>query len=130
MEEQEMPCDGRKRELVEEDEGLNEEEFDDSFDSEESEEVVIYDYSDDSDFELIDGTKVDPKVWDQYYKELDQSEGFDISVYPGASFNSSTVPLKSYLTDPKKNRNTLIGAARQLEISIHRALKSMSSWKL
>ncbi|XP_070051075.1 uncharacterized protein [Nicotiana tomentosiformis] len=117
MEEQEMPCDGRKRELVEEDEGLNEEEFDDSFDSEESEEVVIYDYSDDSDFELIDGTKVDPK-------------GFDISVYPGASFNSSTVPLKSYLTDPKKNRNTLIGAARQLEISIHRALKSMSSWKL
>ena len=67
MEEQEMPCDGRKRELAEEDE----EEVDDSNDSGKSH--YAYD-SDDSDFELIDGTKVDPKVWDQYYKELDESE--------------------------------------------------------
>ncbi|XP_075103173.1 uncharacterized protein LOC107769492 [Nicotiana tabacum] len=84
MEEQEMPCDGRKRELAEEDE----EEVDDSNDSGKSH--YAYD-SDDSDFELIDGTKVDPK-------------GFDITVYPGASFNSSIVPLKSYLTDPNKKQ--------------------------
>ncbi|OIS96512.1 PREDICTED: uncharacterized protein LOC109235787 [Nicotiana attenuata] len=97
----ELSCRGRKRELVEEEEGLDEEEVDDSYDSKESH--YAYD-SDDSDFELIDGTKLDPKVWDQYYRELDESEGFDISVYPGASFNSSIVPLKSYLTDPKKKQ--------------------------
>ncbi|XP_016437372.1 uncharacterized protein LOC107763393 isoform X1 [Nicotiana tabacum] len=105
---QQMPCEfssrGRKQELVEEEEGLDEEKFDDSYDSEERDGAVIYNYSDDSDFELLDGTKVDSKVWDQYYKELDESEGFDISVYPGASFNSSIVPIRSYLTDPEQKQ--------------------------
>lgn len=75
MEEQEMPCElssrGRKPDLVEEEEGSDEEQVHDSYDSKESH--YAFD-SDDSDFELIDGTKVDPKVWDQYYKELDESE--------------------------------------------------------
>lgn len=80
MAEREIPCKscefpsrGRERELVEEEECMDEEEVDDSNDSDESDGAIIYD-SDDSDFDIVDGPNADRKVWNQYYREWNESE--------------------------------------------------------
>ncbi|OIS96511.1 PREDICTED: uncharacterized protein LOC109235785 isoform X2 [Nicotiana attenuata] len=106
MAEQEIPHEfssrGRKRTLTEGEESISEEEVDDggvdSNDSEESDDAVIY-YSDDSE---VDDTN--RHVWDQYYKELDESEGFDFSVHPGTSFHAPISQLRSYLKNPEKKK--------------------------
>ncbi|PHT26265.1 hypothetical protein CQW23_34121 [Capsicum baccatum] len=56
--------------------------------------------SDDPAFEILEG-KPDGKIWKQYYKEWEESEGFDISVHPGTSFMAGIQQVHDYLSDPK-----------------------------
>ncbi|XP_009777734.1 uncharacterized protein [Nicotiana sylvestris] len=131
MAEREIPCKscefpsrGRERELVEEEECMDEEEVDDSNDSDESDGAIIYD-SDDSDFDIVDGPNADRKVWNQYYREWNESEGFDISVHPGASFMAPIAQLRSYLKNPKEKQiytelcNLAIGIFNSQNVNHH-----------
>ncbi|PHT27550.1 hypothetical protein CQW23_32836 [Capsicum baccatum] len=81
---------GRKREEEESSEYCSDESSDFS---------IGYD-SDDPAFEILEG-KPDGKIWKQYYKEWEESEGFDISVHPGTSFMAGIQQVHDYLSDPK-----------------------------
>ncbi|KAG5583275.1 hypothetical protein H5410_053902 [Solanum commersonii] len=93
MEKLEIPCEfpsrGTKREALINDSTESE--------SEESDYSIGYD-SDDPSFEILEG-KADGKIWKQYFKEWDESEGFDISVHPGSSSMAGIEQLHDYLKD-------------------------------
>ncbi|PHT71274.1 Peptidyl-prolyl cis-trans isomerase FKBP15-3 [Capsicum annuum] len=91
---------GRKRESNE-DEGIIKEEESSEYCSDESSDFSIGYDSDDPAFEILEG-KPDGKIWKQYYKEWEESEGFDISVHPGTSFMAGIQQVHDYLSDPKK----------------------------
>ncbi|XP_015166040.1 FK506-binding protein 4-like [Solanum tuberosum] len=67
--------------------------------SEESDYSIGYDSNDPS-FEILEG-KADRKIWEQYYREWDESEGLDISVHPGCFSMAGIEQLHDYVTDPK-----------------------------
>lgn len=93
----EIPCEvssrGTKRESSEDY---------DSDDFEDSDYSIDWD-SDDPAFEILEG-KPDRKIWMQYLKEWDESEGFDITVHPGTSSMAGIEPLQHHLTNPKRKQ--------------------------
>ncbi|KAH0723493.1 hypothetical protein KY285_006039 [Solanum tuberosum] len=90
----EFPYRERKRQAAEEEENMNKED-----DSDDSDYSIGYD-SDDPAFEILEG-KADRKIWTQYYREWDESEGFDISVFPGTSSMAGIAQQYDHLTSPK-----------------------------
>ncbi|XP_009613342.1 UPF0725 protein At1g02770-like [Nicotiana tabacum] len=44
---------------------------------------------------------MDKAVWEKYYKQVKESEGFDIEDFPGQCWMTTVFPMPYYLDDPK-----------------------------
>ncbi|XP_059284129.1 uncharacterized protein LOC132037611 isoform X2 [Lycium ferocissimum] len=60
--------------------------------------------------------KVDKAVWDSYFKQLDESEGFDIEDYPGSCPMATVYPLPRFLKNPDNHKLLMDYAGRALKL--------------
>ncbi|TMW96503.1 hypothetical protein EJD97_007236 [Solanum chilense] len=58
-------------------------------------------YDSDEDFCPYYPQKMDKAVWEKYYQQVKESEGFDITDYPGQCAMTTVYPMPFYLNDPK-----------------------------
>ncbi|XP_055812418.1 uncharacterized protein LOC129882241 [Solanum dulcamara] len=61
--------------------------------------------------------KVDKAVWDRYFQQIRESEGFDIKDYPGSCPLTTIFPMVNYLKAPARVENEMLKgyAAKALE---------------
>lgn len=64
--------------------------------------TLIYSGYDSEEDYCPEGTnKMDKALWERYYKQIKESEGFDITDYPGGCWMTTVFPMPNYLNNPK-----------------------------
>ncbi|WMV44046.1 hypothetical protein MTR67_037431 [Solanum verrucosum] len=60
--------------------------------------------------------KMDKPLWDKYYKQIKESEGFDIQDFPGRCWMTTVFPLPYYLDDPENYNKLKDYASKALKL--------------
>ncbi|XP_060189904.1 uncharacterized protein LOC132618935 [Lycium barbarum] len=90
---------------------------DDDFDDDTSSPITPDTYDSEEDYcpDYPNG-KMDKALWDKYYKQVEESEGFDIEDFPGRCWMTTVFPLPYYLDCPKNVNKLKDYAGRALKL--------------